>query len=81
MASPLHPNSVSPGVPGLHRHLQEVRSEHSRFASAADPESFVTEETSGPLVGQVRMKEYVGRTLLGWRPLLIGTRILLYRIP
>ena len=59
MASPLRPNSVSPGVPGLHRHLQEVRSEHSRFASAADPESFVTEETSGPLVGQVRMKEYL----------------------
>ena len=31
---------------------QEVRVEHSRFASAAEPESFVTEETSGPLVGE-----------------------------
>eukprot|EP00913_Durusdinium_trenchii_P022973 g21570.t2 len=38
----------------IHATPQEVRSEHSRFASAADPESFVTEETSGPLVGQVK---------------------------
>lgn len=36
---------------GVH---QEVRVEHSRFASAAEPgDSFVTEETGGPLTGEV----------------------------
>lgn len=38
----------------IHATPQEVRVEHSRFASAAEPESFVTEETSGPLVGEVK---------------------------